>query len=304
MISVGVDSYMNLLPEYPIFAKFFGHSPLNLLQVLSSISSFEDLVSVLSKIEPQKNNVECYEIEHDVRMIVQNGFVISILFNTIGQDGTTRYYAVGSIEYVYTDNNGLWKKGIASLDREKTKEMIPEYEKISKFISERHTIENVLLVLEQKKDTYDYLNGWRILVDIADNIHLASHLEQEQESIDLGDDDIHPLICIKSPESQRCDDNDGIPVCVALVSEKKWNKMLSLINMFSKSLSCIEEDYSSGGHGCVIAYDIPEMISQCKVISNLSLDTISFIKMIEDRTFIEFIENVLHNEIEKMRRSL
>jgi len=99
------------------------------------------------------------------------------------------------------------------------------------------------------------------------------------------------LICIVSPESRRCSENDGIPSCMKLISRNEWNDLVSKAD--SLNVICSSYDYSCGGHGCMIDIDFKDMIKNTRVIDNLSKDVIDFISKIENSKFIDMLKSAI-----------
>jgi hypothetical protein len=103
------------------------------------------------------------------------------------------------------------------------------------------------------------------------------------------EDDNSELICVQNYETQRCDENCGIPSCLVLIRKNKWEKIVSDAKSIPKRHRYVEQDNSSGAHGCIIGYNIVHMINKCKVYDNLSADVIDFIHKVEDDTFLTTI---------------
>lgn len=191
----------------------------------------------------------------NLSFIEHDGIVKSIIFYT----GTGITYSIGEIEYIYYADSDT-----SVMDRDTIASSMPYYDMIYNMLNK----------------PYDE--------SIAHMIVEAIHIGIPVPSTDN-------LICIKSPESNRCDHRHGIPVCISLIREKEWYDIQKACTLYRDKLSYIEHDHTSGCHGCAIEYNIVDMVSNCVVITDLTDDVIAFIRQIENRRFIEFVQQHIGN---------
>lgn len=131
-------------------------------------------------------------------------------------------------------------------------------------------------------------------------INNKSTSEEEEDEKDalyspINTDDGSELICVQNEATESCEENDGIPRCLVLIRRKRWEKIESIVESLTNT--DVEHDHSSGGHGCIIQYNIQGMIEECQIFDSLSPDVIEFIRKIEDDTFISQIREDIINAL-------
>jgi len=104
-----------------------------------------------------------------------------------------------------------------------------------------------------------------------------NNLTKERNKI-LGATKKPEIIYLKSPASEEnCEENDGIPECIFRINKKEWLDIGKILNEDPRYYENIEKDYSSGGHGCILRFNL--------------------LKMYKDTKKINFIPDDLYNEI-------
>jgi hypothetical protein len=101
------------------------------------------------------------------------------------------------------------------------------------------------------------------------------------------------ILIVKTPESSRCEDNDGLPECIFIIKKSEWERYGKILEE-NKQHTTIEHDFSSGGHGCIIYYDLLKMWKEAEILEqNPSADILQFVKKIENDAYIAEIEEFM-----------
>lgn len=76
------------------------------------------------------------------------------------------------------------------------------------------------------------------------------------------------IIYVLNPTTHTCEEGDGIIRGVFKVSLTEWNKIGQIIK--TKELSRYEEDFTSGGHGCIIAFNLIKIYNKCIILDDVN----------------------------------
>lgn len=298
------EEYIKLFPEYHIVEKYIGlpyrHVFLLVRELFiggeipsytSFIFSLERNQSILysEKYTLDRNRIIDYErIGDKVVAFIEYGNISSGVDNMIS-------YRVGDYEFYskWNRNRGIFEM-ISFSDVSK---MIPKYytyKKILELLPNCQFLDEMLEMLrdiDQDKVADALLEILTLRNDYIpkDMISIENPLKESS------------LICIHSPESKRSISMNTymgtIPVCTALIYENEWNSMVSIVNKYSRKFR-YSDDSSDEEYTMPFSLDIPQMIEECRIIRDLSPDVISFIKEIEDKSFLNLVRNMI-GEISK-----
>lgn len=286
---VGLDKYTNLFPDYKSFERFIGHSLNDMIDACSRSEYYTDLIRELDNTTPTTISIRWEKLVYFTYFEPPKATYMHLcntppkeekleLFihvgtdedgNVIGCEIHDHNVVVGKIEYVVYDDRLEYG--------EKVEELMQEYEY------------NTLLDLTSGKYKIDYIRG---LLKYWNKDSMLGLLEYLSLKHGLGTDE---LICIKNPESDRSEEGDGIPSCLTLISENRWEYIKCIVEQYSTKLSYIEHDCSNGGYGCILEYNFHQMTNECQVIDDLSEDAIIFIKKVEETQFINELLECLYN---------
>lgn len=294
------DEFYRRFPEYEIVSKHLHCHISTLYDILKEKPTYEEFLTLLKEREPDDRVAESYSIIHGLfTLVCDSGKIVAIAWMDEDIGERYNYHRVGEIEYSYTVEILPPKKG-STCHQEKI--LPPSIVCTSSYADRVRELMQYSPSLLKSVSSHikfgSYSNIKEALDMLMEQVHiLRPQAGYEDDVIDKREEE--PYLCIHSPESERCDDNDGIPVCTALIRECKWNSIVHLVNKYEKDLKGIECDYSSGGHGCIISYNIPSMIKRCKIIRDLSDDVISFVRKIDNTSFIDFVEKEVRDVIKK-----
>ncbi len=101
----------------------------------------------------------------------------------------------------------------------------------------------------------------------------------------------------------NCEYNHGFSPETFLVTRKLWKKICK--NIEEHHDPNFEDDFTDGGHGCIIDINFREAIQNCKILEeNPSDEIIAFVKKIQSTRFIDDIQKFLDtNPPKKSRKS-
>ncbi len=293
--TTGRDEFLEAFPDYHIFQPFLDKSPYPFIKILLSKPTYEDFKSQLKDLNPLPNTDICYDVNNST-FVTRDGKIMSIIFDKYDHEEDREYlHAVGEIEYTGSRKRGRPRDVYAPFltDKDEISKIIPGYEELVNLTTGGYSMDDIPDVRDvrntKEMQSIDIHNEILIRMNIINN----TPFNTEEGA----------LVCVKNQESERSSENDGMHICVALIPERKWDSIVSISKSMTDDLSNIQHDYSSGGYGCIIGYDIPKMIEECQVINDLTPDVISFIRSIEDDTFILFVVDQIRETYLRSHRS-
>lgn len=93
-------------------------------------------------------------------------------------------------------------------------------------------------------------------------------------------------LVIKSPQGENCENNDGIPWGLFLVSRGEWDRLKNDLQASSDTIS--EVEYTNGGHGCILQDDLLKMMENSKISRvNPSDDIRDFVRSSGNDDFLD-----------------
>jgi hypothetical protein len=98
-----------------------------------------------------------------------------------------------------------------------------------------------------------------------------------------------PGLSVKTKESQRCEEGDGLPSCIFRINKSEWIKYGKFLSKHKKEAS-IERDYTSGAHGCIIQYLYNSAII---LEENPGSCIINFVNKVEDLSYINMVKELI-----------
>lgn len=100
------------------------------------------------------------------------------------------------------------------------------------------------------------------------------------------------MFVVKSPETQRCEEGDGLPECIFLVEKTQWEMYGRQVR--NLSVEEFEEDNSSGGHGYIITYNMRKLYDGCVILRvDPSPEIVEFVRQIENSSFVEKLDHAI-----------
>ena len=91
------------------------------------------------------------------------------------------------------------------------------------------------------------------------------------------------MIYVKNMTTVNCNDDCGISKgVVGKISRKEWVKIGQALKKYQPLTSSIEKDYTSGGHGCVLTFDLLRMYQNAKILTSYSDDL--------DQSFVDLLK--------------
>ena len=75
---------------------------------------------------------------------------------------------------------------------------------------------------------------------------------------------------------------------MSLILKDEWDSLCEIVNANKGKLSHVDVEYSDAA-AWNVTYDIPRMISECRIIDSLPEDVISFVSEVKDNAFIDFV---------------
>lgn len=101
------------------------------------------------------------------------------------------------------------------------------------------------------------------------------------------------ILIVKTQESSRCEDNDGLPECIFIIKKSEWERYGKILEE-NKEHATIEHDFSSGGHGCIIYYDLLKMWKEAEILEeNPNENVLKFVAKIKNDAYIAEIEEFM-----------
>jgi hypothetical protein len=89
---------------------------------------------------------------------------------------------------------------------------------------------------------------------------------------------------VNIPETTRCDDNDGYEAEYIFVEKDDWIKLGKILSSKPKEKWDISEENTSGGHGCIIEFNLYDLYKNSNIIEEEP-----------KRSVIKFIEKITGN---------
>lgn len=101
-------------------------------------------------------------------------------------------------------------------------------------------------------------------------------------------------IVILSPESQCCELGHGLQRCLFVIERSEWTKIGKLLKKFKNSpVVCYEEEFTNGGHGCIIEYNFYGMYQKCQIVDpKPTQEIVDFVMKLKQTEFLEEFEGV------------
>lgn len=251
------DTFLSLFPEYPYVIKYVGSSVKNLFLLVKTALTYNDLVEALSTNTPiPPENIE----EHSrgtTRFFAQDNKVVAFASEIMISDNTIEY-RVGDYEYAY-----IWNK---------TQDITSE---INVYIPFYNTLKDILTLNPTKDKLLE-------IIDKLEDIPVNDHPKVIYEILKI---EAYPLskgIQIEDPSPN----SPWIFIYVSgsnnLIRENVWNSMINIVSKYPNKFVYETEEGTE--------IDIPHIISECKIIRNLSDEVISFVREIENNLLIDMIK--------------
>lgn len=104
------------------------------------------------------------------------------------------------------------------------------------------------------------------------------------------------IIIVRSPESERGEDGQGIKRCIFAIDKKEWvhiGKILSECEKIDKNIVDKEIDHTSGARSCVLNINYYEMYeNSCIIRSEPSKEIIEFVEELDQTSFIDELREI------------
>lgn len=104
------------------------------------------------------------------------------------------------------------------------------------------------------------------------------------------------VIVLNTVATSSCEEGHGLSKCLTKVRESDWNRVKDFVEKYKShhKLEC-QMDYSCGAHGCVIYFDLQEIVEKAIIIpynvENKELATIA--DVLDDNDFMNVIDEVI-----------
>ena len=72
------------------------------------------------------------------------------------------------------------------------------------------------------------------------------------------------MIYVLNPTSKTCEDGDGITRGIFKVSLTEWMNIGHIIK--TQNITQYEEDFTNGGHGCIIIFNLIKIYNKCIIM--------------------------------------
>jgi hypothetical protein len=94
------------------------------------------------------------------------------------------------------------------------------------------------------------------------------------------------LIVVKTQAGANCEENDGIPPGLFVVSRAEWEMLKTLVA--NSSDPCLNRDLSIGSHGCILEDDLQDLVGSAEVVEEKpSKEILGFVRKAGDDSFLD-----------------
>lgn len=274
--------FTNIFPDVDIFVKLCESYAYDCVTALSTCDTYMEYIHHLKRIESTNDNrdILTFEMQSDIKIIFDTQVPIAVILNT--EDNKT--YRIGKMEMINSFDADPTNFDVSDFEHyDMMKEILKFHYNMFIMVANNWNGENKRGMPMMTSHTYK-----KSILTLYNDLVYCNILDQITNTSDNSE-----LICIENPATQTCKENDGIPRCLFVIRKLRWESIVAAAKLLPNA--DINHDYSSGGHGCIISYNIIDLINGCRIFNNLSADVIDFIKLVADDTFISSIVDDIKN---------